>query len=310
MDHQARNRATDIWGLGCILIEMLSRLYGHRHSEMTTFWKQTGNGHPSFSMNTEATNLWLRSLSSKIGDDQKDRMLFICISTMLRTDRLLRPSAQQVLNKLADLEALFPSYPSVFGSCCKYQANVSAKTALLQGYPTRSPGHFYPHAFDKFTYILADLDLTVFAKKGEDPAFPGQNTSLLYFFRESELGLIHKSLRTVACNATSRPDSLKGIRHYPTGVSHAVASLNTYSILDWPFNRLSCSVRVQTSNKSSFTEWHMVQFTLIQICFPNSEVHGKFFIMASWNLDCEEEPPIMRATSYPGQEWMPIFDEG
>ncbi|KAH7083945.1 kinase-like domain-containing protein, partial [Paraphoma chrysanthemicola] len=46
-----RNRATDIFSLGCVLVEMISGLHGQSLATVKAFWKHTGNGQSSFAHN-------------------------------------------------------------------------------------------------------------------------------------------------------------------------------------------------------------------------------------------------------------------
>src|SRR4051794_39981820 len=66
LDSEPRNRASDVFSLGCVLVEMISGLYGYSLSEVRDHWKKAGNGLISFARNPEATTTWLATLSSTI----------------------------------------------------------------------------------------------------------------------------------------------------------------------------------------------------------------------------------------------------
>lgn len=55
LEFEPRNRASDIFSLGCVLVEMVSGLYGHSLSEVKDHWRRTSNGHSSFARNPKAT---------------------------------------------------------------------------------------------------------------------------------------------------------------------------------------------------------------------------------------------------------------
>ncbi|KAG9191130.1 hypothetical protein G6011_09218 [Alternaria panax] len=43
LEWEPRNRASDMFTLGCVLVEMVSGLYGHGHSEVKDHWKRSSN---------------------------------------------------------------------------------------------------------------------------------------------------------------------------------------------------------------------------------------------------------------------------
>jgi serine/threonine protein kinase len=106
LNSEPRNRASDIFSLGCVLIEMVSGLYGHGLSEVKDYWKRTSNGQCSFARNPEATSLWLASLSDHPASGRLKAVVDF-LPTLLVTKRLDRPSAQTVVDRLRDLSLLF-----------------------------------------------------------------------------------------------------------------------------------------------------------------------------------------------------------
>lgn len=66
LNFEPRNRATDIFSLGCVLLEMISGLNGHSLSSVKDFWNHTGNGQSSFARNSEAAVAWLDGLRGKV----------------------------------------------------------------------------------------------------------------------------------------------------------------------------------------------------------------------------------------------------
>ncbi|KAF1921387.1 kinase-like domain-containing protein, partial [Ampelomyces quisqualis] len=51
LDLEPRNRATHIWSLGCILLEMVSGLYGTSLSDLEEGFQRSGDGQTSFARN-------------------------------------------------------------------------------------------------------------------------------------------------------------------------------------------------------------------------------------------------------------------
>jgi serine/threonine protein kinase len=117
LDCEPRNRASDIFSLGCVLIEMALGLYGYSLSEVKDHWKKTGNGQSSFACNTEATSSWLASLSDHL---ISGRLIPIVdyLPALLVTRRLDRPSAQAVVDRLGKLSQLHPDPPHHVNTCC------------------------------------------------------------------------------------------------------------------------------------------------------------------------------------------------
>jgi serine/threonine protein kinase len=117
LDCEPRNRASDIFSLGCILIEMVSGLYGYSLSEVKDHWKKTGNGQSSFARNTEATSSWLASLSDH-PISGRIKPIVDYLPALLITKRLDRPSAQAVVDRLGKLSQLHPDPPHHVNTCC------------------------------------------------------------------------------------------------------------------------------------------------------------------------------------------------
>ncbi|KAF2870335.1 kinase-like domain-containing protein [Massariosphaeria phaeospora] len=129
--HEPRNRLTDIWGLGCVLFEILSRLMGHKLSTLKSFWAANGIKFDSFAENPQATELWFRRLldgqpKAYFGSDRRDSFLSSYVyHILLERDRLLRPTVKQVLSKLLDLDFVYPleSDQRWVAVCCSHHAD-------------------------------------------------------------------------------------------------------------------------------------------------------------------------------------------
>ncbi|KAI4617644.1 uncharacterized protein J4E87_008280 [Alternaria ethzedia] len=117
LDSEPRNRASDIFSLGCVLIEMVSGLYGHSLSEVKEYWKKSSNGQSSFARNPQATSSWIDLLSDRPEVGRLDQIVNF-LPELLVTKRLDRPSAQSVVHILEDLSLHFHEPPRLFNTCC------------------------------------------------------------------------------------------------------------------------------------------------------------------------------------------------
>ncbi|KAI4954172.1 hypothetical protein J4E91_001882 [Alternaria rosae] len=117
LDSEPRNRASDIFSLGCVLVEMISGLYGRSLSEVKDHWKRTGNGQSSFARNSEATSSWFALLSDH-PDSGRLKPIVEFLPDLLVTKGLDRPSARTVLGRLHNLSLVLPDAPHLGNPCC------------------------------------------------------------------------------------------------------------------------------------------------------------------------------------------------
>jgi serine/threonine protein kinase len=117
LDFEPRNRASDIFSLGCVLIEVISGLYGHSLSEVKDHWKKEGNGQFSFARNPDAKLTWLSSLPEH-PNTRRLKVVVEFLPSMLDAQRSQRPSAQQVVDRLRNLSLLLPDDPQHISTCC------------------------------------------------------------------------------------------------------------------------------------------------------------------------------------------------
>ena len=96
---------------------MVSGLYNCSLLEVKDYWKATGNRDTSFARNPEATSTWLALLQ----EHPKTPMVKLVVDylpSMLDTDRLKRPSAREVMDKLHNLSLSTPEDPQYVNTCC------------------------------------------------------------------------------------------------------------------------------------------------------------------------------------------------
>lgn len=179
-----RNRSTDIWELGCVLIEMISWLRGHKLPEILEFFHKR---HAIFE-DQDTTASWCDELRSGVHSQhelgRKDIALLSFVQDcMLQYESQLRPSIGQVCKKLEDMDFVYSPRSlgeSSFwsGSCCndgllfmrKYldpvpTDNIRQISPLRQGEDeTTVPEWPVPdlkHRDSRLAFVVLDLDFDV-----------------------------------------------------------------------------------------------------------------------------------------------------
>lgn len=122
-DHSPRSRLTDVWSLGCVLADIVSRLFGHKLDAIREFWDSNGSKTDSYAENPHATSEWFEKLLQSRPKDPT-RILMWLVSfikhILLDRDRLQRPTVDQVLSRLLSIsveQAATGVNPWV-GTCC------------------------------------------------------------------------------------------------------------------------------------------------------------------------------------------------
>ncbi|KAF2624584.1 kinase-like protein [Macroventuria anomochaeta] len=134
-EHAPRSRLSDIWSMGCILFDIVSRLHGYKLQELNRFWLLNGTMRDSYAENTAATEAWFTMLSDSSTPHKHASpsglqwLLSFIKSLLLEPDRLMRPTAAQVVKRLdeASQDQSFYGHegPLWMGSCCKLLATGS-----------------------------------------------------------------------------------------------------------------------------------------------------------------------------------------
>jgi len=276
---------------------MLSALYGHRLSELTTFWKKTGDGHPSYSINKNAVARWQEKLFTYFVENYQHAILFTFILSMLEDDRNARPTAQQIVDKLHDLDRLFPEHESHIGECCQKSVYVSdhIQHFSIDSHPA---GYYYPGACGNYTFVLADLGLNTLACDAGN-AFPF-NTPLHH---PSELIIDCEKIRNTCEDLINRapntpffrpqfvPGNQKQLRGQMGAVDLVRRSAYVNSLTNTLSKTLRCSIMLTRREKelptflSSRSSSRLVNICLMPICFPRCEWYGSFFFLISFKLD-------------------------
>ncbi|KAL1612195.1 hypothetical protein SLS60_000419 [Paraconiothyrium brasiliense] len=170
-DHEPRNRLTDIWSLGCVLFEILTRLYGYKLSEMKEFWRSNNTRYDSFAENPDATTSWLRRVTlheTKVQHGYSRRRLWMIsfiYHVLLQPNRLLRPTALQVMERLQDLDAAFPVNVSQswVGTCCATRLGSSASLITFRQNVPQWPMLDLMMTDDHLAYLFLDVNLELLA---------------------------------------------------------------------------------------------------------------------------------------------------
>lgn len=109
-----------------MLFEILSYLYGYKQEALQPFWTTNGARLDSFAKNPEANTAWFEKLTknqpkAQHGSQLRDMWVFSFVyDVLMRHETLLRPTAKQILNRLQDLDTVYPSNSSSLwvGRCC------------------------------------------------------------------------------------------------------------------------------------------------------------------------------------------------
>ncbi|KAH8725935.1 kinase-like domain-containing protein [Phaeosphaeriaceae sp. PMI808] len=290
LNFEPRNRATDIFSLGCILLEMISSIYGHSLTALKEFWKHTGNGQSSFARNPEAKRHWMvrlqQSSKSAFNSPQLDMLCRYSLS-MLHPHRLYRPTAQQVVDHLSDISITWPHHPIDGIATCKgltpciglsnYNPalrNYSSNASLLVQF-SMAAYYFYPIQYTDWTYELYDMDHNFIGKK---PDLHGENHN--YFSRSCYITICawFNKILEVACKTGTTKDfwhtqeQRRDNRFSTEEAHHAHCSIKLHSLQHAIFSRV-------------FLLENTVQITLLSICLPRSPYYGSFFWMLSYPID-------------------------
>lgn len=137
--HGERGRPSDVWSLGCIFLEITTVLMGYHVSDMYTCFRTSGSGQRFVRTNLEALSAWLTRLQVNPRFSCKSSSI-VWVQRTLQVDSTERPTAEQLLHKIADCEQ-----PDLFCQDCRsefasYISSIS-KSVVSTGSPEISTGH-------------------------------------------------------------------------------------------------------------------------------------------------------------------------
>jgi serine/threonine protein kinase len=96
-NHSPKGRKTDIWGLGCIFLEITTVLVGESLDKMSEFFKENGTRMKYIRTNPMATSAWIRQLR-KLNGIKDGKHIFDWIQEMLHDSPIDRPTAAILLH--------------------------------------------------------------------------------------------------------------------------------------------------------------------------------------------------------------------
>ena len=175
-NHSPRSRLTDIWSLGCVLADIVSRLLGHKLEEMRTFWSLHGSRIDSYAENPVATSGWLTHIQSSPGGwtspwRTKIWLVSFIKLVLLEKERLKRPTAQEILTRLCSLLTTIPDMnrysdlePYWLGACCAPPMD-HARVESIWHQPLFQPAVDILNIYNHLETIIIALDLSIVASK-------------------------------------------------------------------------------------------------------------------------------------------------
>ncbi|KAH7139163.1 kinase-like domain-containing protein [Dendryphion nanum] len=279
LQHESRSRSADIWGLGCILFEMISRLLGFRLSEIKAFWKRTGDGHPSFALNDEARESWYNQLvNNGTIADKKLLPLLSIIDLMLSINRSFRPSGEIIMTKFRDLDFFFPRESKLVRDCCQGQQLAIDGSWYLQNWSSRHlpVGYRFFEALTIGSRVFADVDLRIFSKSS---FWKGSTNfqSLTDFFLDPQM-LINACAKL---NPISNPTG-ELFRNISDGKRHAELNLFLNSLMCMAYINLPFDTHHIRPLANVLPKSCRVHLVFASVCLPNSPYTGSSFYAMSW----------------------------
>jgi len=130
LEKEPRNRSSDIWSLGCVFLQILSRILEHPADRLTEFWKHNGSEDSIFAKNPEASRMWCDNLigAKRVAQFGLPRKLLMGVGLvfegMLNVDPTFRPTARQLFARLADLDTVYPHDDFAIGPCCSPSSHI------------------------------------------------------------------------------------------------------------------------------------------------------------------------------------------
>ena len=114
--HEARNTSADIWSLGCVFFEMAAALRGFNIDWVKSYFNSFYSMSPYFHANPGATTHLLREWYAF--GPAKDTKPLLWIGSMLQAERMLRPTAAEILDSITSSSNPEDTATSFCGICC------------------------------------------------------------------------------------------------------------------------------------------------------------------------------------------------
>jgi serine/threonine protein kinase len=298
LNSEPRNRATDIYSLGCILLEMISGFYGTRLSDLKAQWKHIGNGQSSFARNDEAVAAWFRDRQHDMRKNPAiPEVLHLCsmINMMLSPQRLHRPTAQQIVDRLLDISILVPKLSQKFATTCigsmpcvglsnsRATEEAMCPSADRLRDSEQLASYLYPWNYETYMYELLDLDLkSIYLKDSTTISVYRRNN---YHLQTACDQIYEKACRTGATEKFWKVHQRRENQlQTEDGKEHAQLSANMLSTKHVVFQRIAIAFLMPRPLPVGVNavDWRLAQITLLPICLARSPYYGSFFWMISW----------------------------
>jgi hypothetical protein len=276
-----------MWGLGCVLIEILSRLRGYKLDTLKSFWRLHGSHWASFAQNQQATAAWVSKLTktptrTQYGSDRRELWLISFLyHTLLVTTRLLRPTADQVLERLQDLDFLYPAEKMQrwVAQCCRTKS-FSRHRNTFNGSLPHWPNLDLVSLDDHLAYLFLDENLRVFAHSKnlsflERSAGSGRYELERLLPSQRDQRVVSNTVHTMM--ATRSPPSLDDT-DLSSCLAQSLASISIGCLKDVSFAVEHLNVNVESTDK--VPRIRTVQLSCHTICLSRQLGHGRrFFVM-------------------------------
>lgn len=297
LDFEARNRATDIWSLGCILVEMVSAFNGTRLSDLKDRWKRTGNGQSSFARNNEAVREWFKDEIARPSLLHTVRHLCFLIRSMLNENRTYRPTAQQIVDRIFDISSLtlFDDTKRITPAChgptpcigLSY-SEANRKYPLLTVRTINLMQYLHPNRYVDWRWGIFDLN---WYPIDSDASYVGRSAPWSQIFFENSHIIkaacnemyenANRSGTTKAYWSAHQETKSSALSQSTEGRLHARSSAMTLTAKHAVFRRLTLhSTFWANPSRDQGRNLRSVQFTLLPINLPRSPFFWQFLLEA------------------------------
>lgn len=293
LNSEPRNRATDIFSLGCVLVEMISGYYGFSLSEVKAHWKETGNGQSSFARNNDATDTWMGTLRSRmqaVREPKLEALVNHAHSMIYQTKSMFRPTAQQLVDCLSDLDILLAnSSRRTFLSCqgpvpCVGLSNIKSQADKFAAFAGRQPPPYLLEYLNPWggptdwAFSLWNMNMSLIG----DEHHGSLNPILEY---KEIIERTCKSILDRACKTGTTKEfweSHKSNIDKELGAEyskHAILSCYFLSLRNIAFARVTLPANVDNPSRNC-----KLQITLLPICLSRSKRYGSFLWLISYPI--------------------------
>lgn len=268
------------------------------------FWHMNGIRYNSFAENQEATASWIKMLThtptrAQHGTDRKELWLISFVyQSLLGQDRLLRPTAKQVLDKLQDLDLIYPVQNSLgwVAECCSTRPSLSTSSSPFRGSIPQWPILDPLFLDDHLAYLFLDANLEVFAHSKNPTIADGIRDSVSRNLEsivapEHDRNEIGRAARLMLSSRSlqSRHDLKPLAFHDRISTSMLTGALEEVSFMVVFLNLF-------IAGKDGIPEMRTVQLSLHTICMERQEDFGRpFFVMVfdpeQWDIRYDVNAP-------------------